>query len=250
VGVAVVLITFALLGMIAASVATDRALLALPDEDALQIEVTAHQWWWEFRYADPDPSRRFVTANELHVPVGRPVTLTLEASDVIHSFWVPRLAGKRDLIPGHTTTLRFQADRPGVYRGQCAEFCGHQHAHMALLVVAEPPARYAAWAERQRQPAPPAANPTVQRGREIFEQRTCAMCHAISGTPAAATRGPDLTHVGGRRTLAAATIPNTRENLVRWIADPHHDKPGVNMPPHAYRRDELEALAAYLGSLR
>jgi cytochrome c oxidase subunit 2 len=239
-----------LLGLILASVLADRALAALPLQRAVNIEVTAHQWWWEIRYDSTDPSRIFTTANELHVPVGRPVLVTLKSDDVIHSFWVPNLHGKLDLIPGRTSLIRLRADQSGVYRGQCAEFCGYQHANMAFLVVAEPDEAFERWAQAQRQTPPPPTDPVTKRGQEVLLTSTCAMCHAIQGTPAGGQKGPDLTHLAGRRTLAAATMPNTVAHLAGWIVDPQNIKPGVNMPQNALPGGDLQALLAYLGTLQ
>jgi cytochrome c oxidase subunit 2 len=246
VGVAIV----GLLALLGASVAADRALARMPRDDALHIDVVGHQWWWEVTYDDPQPSRRFKAANEIHIPVHRPVLLTLESNDVIHSFWVPNLAGKKDLIPGHTLTLQLQADQPGIYRGQCAEFCGMQHAFMGFEVVAEAPDAFGAWSEAQRKPAPPPTESAAAKGRELFLGGTCMMCHAIAGTPAGASMGPDLTHVASRRWLAAGTVPNDREHLAAWIRDPGRFKPGVDMPPHDAPAGELDALVAYLETLR
>jgi cytochrome c oxidase subunit 2 len=242
--------TLLLLVLIVASVFTDRALARLSTEGALRLEVTAHQWWWEVRYVEPQVADSFITANEIHVPTGRPVIVTLKADDVIHSFWVPSLAGKKDLIPGRTSTLEFRADRDGVYRGQCAEFCGFQHALMAFFVVADPPERYAAWADAQRQPAKEPAGEQQLRGRSIFMQSSCAMCHAIDGTSAQALRGPNLTHLASRGTLAAGALANTPEDLKRWIADPQKIKPGTYMPPTALSSDDMDALVGYLQTLR
>jgi cytochrome c oxidase subunit 2 len=239
-----------LLAMVIASVVTDRALARLSLVDALHIEVTAHQWWWELQYGGNPESARFTTANELHVPAGRPVVLTLKADDVIHSFWVPSLAGKKDLIPGRTTTLHLQASQPGRYRGQCAEFCGFQHALMAFEVIAETPERFEAWAAGQRRPAVEPADANTRRGQEVFLRSSCVMCHAIEGTSAGARKAPDLTHVGGRTTLAAGTLPNGASEMQRWIADPQRWKPGVNMPASTLSAGDLQALAAYLGSLK
>ena len=250
VGAAVGLSTLLLLALIAASVLTDRALAALSTAGALRLEVTAHQWWWEVRYMEPQVSNIFMTANEIHVPVGRPVVVTLKADDVIHSFWVPSLAGKKDLIPGRTSTLQFRADQPGTYRGQCAEFCGLQHALMAFFVVAEPPERYEAWAAAQRSPAPLPSAEAAVRGSRVFQRSSCAMCHAVDGTPAQAVRGPSLSHVAGRATLAAGALPNTPEDLRRWIVDPQAVKPGTNMPATALPPAELNDLVAYLQTLR
>ena len=231
------------------SFGTDRALATLGGEDPLKIEVTAHRWWWEARYQDPDPSRTFSTANELTIPVGRPVEFTLRSDDVIHSFWVPNLGGKKDLIPGRTATLRLQADKAGTYRGQCAEFCGVQHAKMALVVTASE--EYDKWAESQRASAPDPNSDEEKRGRELFVNGTCAMCHAIQGTAANGRRAPDLTHFASRQTLAAGAVPNTRGYLAGWIIDPHSIKPGVNMPAHStLSPSDLQALLAYLGTLK
>ncbi|VTU41153.1 Cytochrome c oxidase subunit 2 precursor [Variovorax sp. PBS-H4] len=247
---AVTVSTLLLLGLVGASFFTDRALARLSTEDALRLEVTAHQWWWEVRYVEPQVADSFITANEIHVPTGRPVIVTLKADDVIHSFWVPSLSGKKDLIPGRTSTLQFRADRDGVYRGQCAEFCGFQHALMAFFVVADPPERYAAWADAQRRTAgdPPAGE--ALRGRSLFMNSSCAMCHAIDGTSAQATRGPNLTHVAGRGTLAAGALANTPQDLKRWISDPQQIKPGTNMPATALSREDMDALVSYLQTLR
>jgi cytochrome c oxidase subunit II len=240
-----------LVGLIGASVATDRTLSQLDLRDALHVEVTAHQWWWEFRYDDTDPSRIFTSANEMHIPAGRAVIVTLKADDVIHSFWVPSLAGKKDLIPGRSTTLRLRADVPGSYRGQCAEFCGAQHAWMAFYVLADAPDRYAAWADQQRASAAEPAPGSVQaKGKQVFMGSTCVMCHSINGTEASAVHAPDLTHLAGRRMLGAGVLPNTREHLASWISDPQAHKPGVNMPAHAFTPGQLDALVAYLQSLQ
>ena len=242
-----------LLVLLAASVWTDRALARMTLADALSIQVTGHQWWWEARYgpaADEPVSNQFLTANELHVPVGRPVIVTLTGADVIHSLWVPNLAGKKDLIPGRTAKLEFRADRPGVYRGQCAEFCGYQHAFMAFQVFADAPADYAAWEARQRLEAGTPADATLQHGQQVFLGSTCIMCHTVNGTTARANFGPDLTHVGGRATLAAGTLRNTPQDLKRWISDPQKIKPGVNMPASTLSDADLDALVAWLGSLK
>jgi cytochrome c oxidase subunit 2 len=247
---AVVLSTAGLLFLIVASLATDRALAGLSEENALRIEVTGHQWWWEARYQDEQPARRFTVANELHIPVGRPVVLTLKADDVIHSLWVPNLGGKKDLIPGREAKLTLRADKPGAYRGQCAEFCGAQHAKMAFQVFAEAAEEYEAWAQQQRRPAPEPADELQKRGRDLFVQGTCAMCHAVQGTRANGQRAPDLTHLASRTTLAAGAVPNTRGHLAGWIIDPQSVKPGVYMPSHALAPEDLQALLAFLGSLK
>jgi cytochrome c oxidase subunit 2 len=232
-----------------ASYVTDRRLARLGAAE-VQIELTAHRFWWEVRYQDADPSRVFTTANEIHIPVGKPVLVTLKADDVIHSFWVPNLAGKKDLIPGREATLTLQADIPGTYRGQCAEFCGVQHAKMALLVFADPPEQFEAWAAAERKPALEPASDEQERGRELFVAGRCALCHAIQGTSANARKAPDLTHFASRETLGAGAVPNTIGHLAGWILDPHSIKPGVNMPANPLDADELQALLAYLGRLR
>jgi cytochrome c oxidase subunit II len=247
--IAVGVSTVLLLVLLGASVFTDRALAQMPLADALHIELTAYDWWWDARYDDPEPSRIFSTANELHVPVGRPVVVSLAGADVIHSFWVPSLHGKKDLIPGRPTTIAFRADRPGIYRGQCAEFCGYQHARMAIYVIADAPDDYARWAERQRMPAPAPVTDAQRRGHEVFVSRSCAMCHAIGGTTAQARRAPDLTHVASRMTLAAGTLANTPSLRAAWILDPQRFKPGAHMPAESFAPDDLTALNAYLGML-
>jgi cytochrome c oxidase subunit II len=214
------------------------------------IRVLGHQWWWELQYQDPDPSRSFNTANEIHVPVGVPVLVKLESTDVIHSFWVPSLMGKLDLIPGRNNVLRFTAERAGTYRGQCAEFCGLQHAKMGLLVIAEDQAAYERWREAQVQPRVEPANAEAQAGETAFVAAPCSMCHQVRGTGAGGRNGPELTHVGSRRTLAAGTLPMSRGNLAAWIVDPHGIKPGVNMPLVKLDPDELNTISAYLEGLK
>jgi cytochrome c oxidase subunit II len=233
-----------------ASVFAGRGLSSLSTAGALTIEVTGHQWWWEIRYVDPLPSHQVVTANEIHIPVSRPVVLKLASQDVIHSFWVPNLHSKRDLIPGHLTTLWLQADRPGVYRGQCAEFCGYQHALMAFMIVAEPADTFFTWLDHQRRPAVQPVDDMQQHGQEVFLSSPCIMCHTIRGTPAGGEVAPDLTHLASRRTLAAGTLPNTPGSLAGWIIDPQNLKPGNKMPPHHFDPNELQALLAYLVNLK
>ena len=227
-----------------------RTLSPVPRRQPLTIEVTGHQWWWEITYADTSAHGRFTTANEVHVPVGEPVLFLLEAQDVIHSFWVPNLAGKKDLTPGYTQSLWFQADTAGVYRGQCAEFCGMQHAKMALFIVAEPRDQYEAWVRQQQAPAVNATDASSSRGREVFLTSSCAMCHAITGTSAGSNAGPDLTHLASRRTIGAGTLPNTRGALAGWIVDPQGIKPGVRMPANMIDPKDLDALLTYLQGLR
>jgi cytochrome c oxidase subunit 2 len=227
-----------------------RTLSPVPRLHPLTIEVTGHMWWWEVQYADTAVHDRFTTANEIHVPVGQPVLFLLSSTDVIHSMWVPNLAGKKDLIPGYTQSFWFQADTAGTYRGQCAEFCGHQHAKMALFIIAEPLKQYQTWVATQRDTAGTPTDSVAAHGREVFMTGTCAMCHAIEGTTAGSHAGPDLTHLASRRTIAAGTLPNTRGNLAGWIVDPQRIKPGAKMPPNLLRPDDLNALLTYLQSLK
>jgi cytochrome c oxidase subunit 2 len=250
VGVGVALTSAILVVFVLASFQVGRALTAHPAAPAVRIAITAQRWWWDVRYQDAVPSNSFATANEIHIPVGRPVELTLRSVDVIHSFWVPNLHGKKDLIPGQINTLYIQADRPGVFRGQCAEFCGLQHANMALYVVAEPEEEFARGQKQQRQPAPEPATDARRRGHDVFMASSCVLCHAISGTPAGGVTGPNLTHVASRLSLAAGTLPNTRAYLTSWVIDPQRHKPGNNMPPNLLRADDLQALLSYLETLR
>jgi cytochrome c oxidase subunit 2 len=246
--VATVLILFVFL---VDSFLVGRGLTAeLAHKQGVSIEITGHQWWWEVRYMNVDASSIFSTANEIHIPVGVPVTFTLKANDVIHSFWVPNLSGKKDLIPGKVSTIWLQADQSGVYRGQCAEYCGHQHAHMALWVIAEPVEQFNAWHRNQIQSAVAPADQVQQRGQQIFLSSTCVMCHAVNGTPANSNIGPNLTHVATRATIAAATLPNDRVHLAQWISDSQQFKPGNRMPANSLAPDDLQSLVTYLQSLK
>ncbi|HET7601010.1 MAG TPA: cytochrome c oxidase subunit II [Gemmatimonadales bacterium] len=228
---------------------TGRAITRVP-HNPLVIRLTGHQWWWEVEYDDSIPQRHLRTANEIHVPVGRPVLFQLESGDVIHSFWVPSLAGKKDQIPGKENSVWFQADTAGIYRGQCAEFCGYQHAKMALLVIAVPPDSFSKWYDSQLQPAAPPADSIAARGQSVFVSSACVMCHTIEGTQAGSNVGPPLTHIASRRTIAAGTLENTRGNLAGWIVDPQRIKPGANMPPNGLSSADLNALLTYLEGLR
>jgi len=234
-----------------ASYRTGRAISSnRPDKTGLSIDLTGHQWWWEVRYSDVEASNIFTTANEIHIPVGVPVVFTLHGGDVIHSFWVPNLAGKKDLIPGKVNVIWLQADKPGVYRGQCAEYCGLQHAKMALWVIAEPPEQFNAWRQDQTQTSVPPSTDAQKRGQQVFMSSTCVMCHAINGTPAGSNVGPNLTHIGSRNTIAAATLQNTREHLAQWIRDSQSVKPGNKMPQHNLSDADLQAVVDYLQSLK
>lgn len=231
-------------------ISVGRQLSKNPGEHALQVRVTGHQWWWEVQYRDSIAQNWVTTANEIHVPAGRPVVFELRSTDVIHSFWPPSLSQKRDLIPGDVNSVWFQADTAGVYRGQCLEYCGLQHAKMGFLVIADTPADFANWLGRQRDTAATPADSVTRRGQEVFLASSCVMCHAIAGTPAGSRVGPDLTHLASRRTIAAGTLPNTRGNLAGWILDPQGIKPGTKMPPNQFNPDDLQALLSYLESLK
>jgi cytochrome c oxidase subunit 2 len=249
IGAATAVTVVLLFVLLTGSVAIGRATATLPGEP-LNLKLTGKQWWWQVEYVDPVPSQSITTANEIHIPVGRPVKIQLESSDVIHSFWVPNLHGKKDLIPGYSNVIWIEADRPGVYRGQCAEFCGFQHAHMALLVIADPPERFRAWADAQRQSSAPPRTPQQALGKYLVERLPCANCHTVRGTQASGRLGPDLTHVASRRTLAAGTMPNNRGHLSGWLLDPQSVKPGNLMPPTAMSSESLQAVLAYLEALR
>ena len=217
----------------------------------LTIHVTGRQWWWQADYDYPELQQRFTTANELHIPVGIPIKVYLTSADVIHSFWVPRLQGKLDVIPGDTNDIRLVASQPGIYRGQCAEFCGVQHAHMAITVVADPPAQFKEWATNQLAPARQPSDSLAVLGQRLVASGPCAVCHTVRGTSALGTVGPDLTHVGSRLTIAAGLMPNTLATLEGWIANAQALKPGVQMPPITqFTGTELRAVATYISSLK
>jgi cytochrome c oxidase subunit 2 len=220
-----------------------------PSHPALTLDVTGHQWWWEVRYDSADPSQVFLTANEIHIPVGETVLVRLHGGDVIHSFWVPKLTGKTDTIPGQTNFSWLRADRPGLYRGQCTEYCGYQHAHMSFEVIAEPRPAFDRWRAAQIAPAPPPATPDQERGLQLVEYR-CGSCHQVRGTLAGALMGPDLTHIASRRTLAAGTLLNNPGNLSGWIEDPQGVKPGTLMPNQLLSAGQLSDVRAYLETLQ
>ena len=228
-----------LIGFFVFSVA--RSVSLARAEPGTQITVIGHDWWWEVRYANGA-----VTANEIHIPAGKRVNITLQSSDVIHSLWVPELAPKIDLIPGRTTHVWFKADHPGEYRGQCAEYCGLQHAHMAFFVIADTPDAFAQWMSDMARPATAPATALAQQGQAVFLSNTCIGCHAIRGTAANGQLGPDLTHIATRQTIGAGTVPLTANDLATWITDPELFKPGVTMPPTTLTKDQLNALVTYL----
>lgn len=245
-----ILILAGLAGLTVASFFTDRSNARAAEHPRLLINVTGNQWWWDVEYVSSDPSKSFHTANELHLPVGVPVEVKLQANDVIHSFWVPNLAGKQDLIPGRVTDIQLMPLKAGYYRGQCAEFCGVQHAHMAFDVTVESEAGFRRWVAAQQRVAFAPASPLELAGYRTFLSRQCSSCHNVAGTPASGTIGPDLTHVASRRSIAAGTMPTSPASLYRWVADPQTHKPGNNMPTMDLSRDELRSVAAYLERLK
>jgi cytochrome c oxidase subunit II len=229
-----------------------RAQLPAAAVDAVRVEVTGLQWWWRVAYPAPEAGAPpIVGANEVRIPVGRPVLFTLKAADVIHSFWVPSLGGKVDMIPGRVTHLRLTAERPGIYRGQCAEYCGGPHALMALDVIALGPSEYEAWRAQEAQPARAPVEEQERHGQRLFLGAGCGTCHAIRGTAATGSIGPDLTRFGSRRSVGIDTLPLTAAHVTRFIHDGQHIKPGNRMPEfRIFSADEHAALAAYLLSLR
>jgi cytochrome c oxidase subunit II len=250
-GTGVVLTVVILFVLLFGDFFTGRALHSFASApDPLSIKLTAHQWWWEVQYNDSTPSNIVITANEIHIPVGKPVRIDLTSNDVIHSFWVPNLHGKKDMIPGHQTSIYLQADRSGTYNGQCAEFCGYQHAKMRLFVIAEPEERFNAWLAAERQPASDPTEELPRRGQQVFLSSTCIMCHTIRGTHAGSRVGPELTHLAGRQTIAGGSLPNVRGHLAGWILDPQKIKPGVRMPQNPLEANDLHALLEYLSGLK
>lgn len=243
--------TVILFGLLVGDFYTGRQIHTLPNEgNELSVKIIGHQWWWEVQYEDATASNFVTTANELHIPVGTPVGIKLDAADVIHSFWVPNLNGKKDMVPGHPTMTWIRADKPGTYVGQCAEFCGLEHAKMRFTVIAEPRDQYDAWIAAHRQTPPPPTDSIAQRGQQVFLSSSCVMCHNIQGTPAKSRLGPDLTDIGGRKTIGAGWLPNTPENMGEWISHTQDVKPGVRMPPTTMPADDLHALVTYLESLK
>lgn len=246
-GVAIPLLILVVL--VGGSLLLGRSIAVKPPDNALTVVVTGWMWWWQIDYLDEEGAVVATTANEMHIPVGRPVSLQLTSADVIHSFWVPELHGKTDLIEGSINTSWFTAEHAGVYRGQCAEFCGVQHALMAFLVIAEPQEEFQAWLDQQAQPYEPPDSQQIRLGQEVFLSAGCADCHTIRGTAADGDTAPDLTHLASRRTLAAASRPNTRGHLGGWISDPQSVKPGNFMPRTLLEPEEHRALLDYLESL-
>lgn len=240
-----------LVALLVVSIQSGNALAALEDDaDALHVRITGRQWWWQIDYEHDNPQRAAQTANELVLPVGKVVHLELASADVIHSFWVPSLHGKKDLIPGRMNRTWLRIDEPGTYRGQCAEFCGLEHANMKLTIYAVPASEFESWLVHQRSEAEKPRTPQEQHGQRVFQAGPCVMCHTIAGTSAGANLGPNLTHLASRTTLGAGAMPNTAENLRTWITDPHRAKPYVRMPALQLAPDDLDALVAYLRSLK
>ena len=244
VGISVVV----LIGLFIFSMVTLGAVNRPLHAPALTIVVTGHQWWWEARYDDGNSANMFTTANELHIPVHRAVRIELRSADVIHSFWVPKLAGKRDVIPGQINQTWMQADTPGVFEGQCAEYCGLQHAHMGIRVIAESAPDFRIWWARQLAEATAPSDAATVQGAQVFRER-CGVCHTVRGTDALGIVGPDLTHVMSRTSIASVTLPNTRGHLGGWIANAQGIKPGARMPPVELSSDELQAVLAYIETL-
>jgi cytochrome c oxidase subunit 2 len=250
VGSAVAVTVLTLFVVLGFSVAKEKPVQGTPKTDSVTIQVTGHQWWWEVTYPNSQANQTINTANEIHIPIGTPIVILTKSTDVIHSFWAPSITGKRDLVPGISSAFSFQVDTPGYYRGQCAEFCGLQHAHMGFAVVAESADDFEAWKKDQVSDAVEPANPQDARGREVFLTHACLMCHTIQGTQAGSRMGPDLTHLASRRMIAAETLPNTPGALGGWIVDPQRVKPGNHMSPNGLTGDDLQALISYLQSLK
>ena len=233
-----------------ASFFADRSMARAATNEKLSITLTANQWWWDVTYNSAGASKTLRTANELHLPVNVPVRIQLKSNDVIHSFWVPSLAGKQDLIPGRETDISITPRKVGIYRGQCAEFCGTQHAHMALAVQVEPYGQFLKWWRHQLRPAAAPTTPLTLAGYNFVTGRQCSSCHAIAGTTASSHFGPDLTHFASRRSIAAGTLPMTTGNIYGWVEDPQSAKPGNHMPTIGLEPGQLHAVVAYLESLK
>jgi cytochrome c oxidase subunit 2 len=250
VGTALGITVITLFVILVLSVVTGERVEGLTSKNPVTIQINGHQWWWEITYPNSQADQTVTTANEIHVPVGRPIVVLTNSADVIHSFWVPSITGKRDLLPGYSSAFWFQIDTPGTYHGQCAEFCGLQHAHMGFSIIAETVEQFQQWEAAQLKPAGDPPNAEAARGREVFVTHACLMCHTIRGTEAGSRVGPDLTHVASRNMIAAETLPNTAGALAGWIVDPQRIKPGTHMAPNALAPDDLQAVVAYMQSLQ
>ena len=249
IGVGLLISAVPLLITLVWTMVTLAATAGAPARPGLVLDVTGHQWWWEVRYESAEPDGVFSTANEIHIPIDTPVLVKLQGADVIHSFWVPKLTGKTDTIPGQTNLAWLEAHSPGRYFGQCTEYCGVQHAHMALEVVAESQADFARWRSQQLRPAAPPETAEQRRGLQMVEYR-CGLCHQVRGTSAASIAAPDLTHIASRHTLAAGVLPNTPGALSGWIEGAQGIKPGSLMPDQGLTADQLRDVVAYLESLQ
>jgi cytochrome c oxidase subunit 2 len=249
VGFALAISVITLFVILVLSVITGKSVEGLTSKNPVTIQITGHQWWWEITYPNTQADQTVTTANEIHVPVGTPVVVVTNSKDVIHSFWAPNITGKRDLLPGSSSAFWFQIDKSGTYHGQCAEFCGLQHAHMGFSIVAESIDEFQTWQQKQLKPAAEPSSPEAIRGREVFLTHACLMCHTIRGTDAGSRLGPDLTHVASRNMIAAETLPNTAGALAGWVVDPQRIKPGTQMSPNPLAPDDLQAVVAYLQSL-
>jgi cytochrome c oxidase subunit 2 len=251
VGGAIGLTVLLLFVMMISSFATSRHIGLMNNQQALTIDVYGHQWWWEVQYPNEhQPFRIVTTANEIHVPVGVPIRIHATSRDVIHSFWAPNIQGKRDLMPGYNTDVLMQVDQPGRWRGQCAEYCGLQHAHMSFYMVGESRKDFDDWMNAQMQPSAAPTTPQTEHGQQVFLTHSCVMCHTVRGTTAGSRVGPDLTHLASRSTIAAGMLPNTIGNLGGWIMNPQSLKPGSRMPPNQLSGSDLQDLLAYLETLR
>lgn len=244
------LIAIGLAALAIASFITDRSMAKAAGNEKLSVTLTGNQWWWDIVYNSSDASKTLRTANELHLPVGVPTRIILDSSDVIHSFWVPSLAGKQDLIPGRENDITVVPTKTGIFRGQCAEYCGAQHAHMSLVVVVESYPDFIKWWHHQLQPAPQPTTPLALAGYKYVTTGPCSACHNIGGTSASGLVAPDLTHLASRRSLAAGTMPMSKGNLYGWVEDPQSIKPGVKMPTIGLEPDQLHAVVAYLETLK
>lgn len=250
VGSAVAVTVVILFVILVFSVITGKRVEGLTSKNPVTIQINGHQWWWEVTYPNSQADQTVTTANEIHVPIHTPVVVLTNSSDVIHSFWAPNITGKRDLLPGYSSAFWFEVDQPGIYHGQCAEFCGLQHAHMGFSIIAESVEEFQSWQQQQLKPAPEPSNPAAIRGREVFQSHACVMCHTVRGTDAGSRFGPDLTHVASRKMIAAETLPNTAGTLAGWILDPQRIKPGTEMAPNSLSPDDLQAVIVYLQSLQ
>lgn len=241
------IVPFILLALLAVGTVRDSFVLAAPEgKNVLKVNVVGHQYWWAFSY----PGTNIVTANELHIPVGQKVELVLTSADVIHAFWIPRLGGKTALVPGRTNIMWIEADQPGTYKGQCAEFCGTGHADMRLLVVAESPAKFAQWEQEMEHPVVQPTTPLAQQGEKYFASQQCSSCHTVGGTSFVGVVGPNLTNLAQRQMIAGNLLPNDAQDLAAWLKDPQAVKPGSLMPNLHLSPDKIKALVAFLQSLK